>query len=241
MKRNSRYFISIAISIVLISSIAFGASPVTMNKAYNMLTNGDNCYVIGGFKLIHTVDPAVGDSEQINTGQNLNGTAIFHSRIELINTDTNKSYTFDVNPVTGSDSKWYYHDAKKLEKNDNEPYWVLSVPAGNYEVTDFTCTVTLTMPGYLPFSETWIKVPVVKLVKRDIKFSVQNKQLVYFGDYNFALASYICLNKQTKLYWPYKLTIDFKDNFDSVKQTLINGADSKTQEKMNNLEIISAL
>jgi hypothetical protein len=211
-----------------------------MKKSYSMLSNSNDCYILGGFKLIHTMDPSIGDPDILSTARNLNGVAVFHTRIELLNTDTNKSYTFDVNPVTGSDTKWYYRNARKLENNDQEPYWVLSVPAGNYEVTNFTCMVTLSEPGYLPFSEKWIDAPVAKYVKKDLKFSVQNKQLVYIGDYNFSLASYICVSAKTNLYWPYRLTIDLQNNFDSVKETLLNGADSKAKEKLNNLEMISA-
>lgn len=238
MKKTARYFLSLFVLIVFSSSIISAAGPVALEKASGVLKGGGNkCYLIGGFKLLHTMDPAVGDPEEIKTSQNLNGQCVFRTRIDVINTANNRSYSFDVNPVTGSNNKWYYRNDKKLEWNDHNPYWIMEVPAGTYELQNFNCSVTISMNGYLPFNEKWIDVPVSKWIGRTVNFNVAENQIVYFGDYQCSLASYFCLNKVTRLYGPCRLEIDLIDNFDSVEDALLNLA----KDRKTGREIVSGL
>jgi hypothetical protein len=238
MKKTGKYFLTLLVLLAFSVSIIAAASPFSPDKASGILRgNSKKCYIIGGFKLLHTMDPSVGNPEIIETGQNLNGQCGFHTKIEVLNTGNNKSYIFDVNPITGSDNRWYYRNAKKLEWNDNNPYWMIEVPAGTYEVKSFTCVVTLTMNGYLPFNEKWIDAPVSRVMGRSVNFNVQENQIVYIGDYQCSLASYICLNKITQLYWPWKLAIDLIDNFDTVNETLLN----TVKDRKTAMEIVNGL
>jgi len=117
----------------------------------------------------------------------------------------------------------------------------LKVPAGSYELANFICSLTLTIPGYQDYREPIFDVPMEKFIKRSLNIQVQEKQIVYIGDYNTTLITFICLSKVEDL-WPFgRLGIELKDGFEEAKTAFVNGADEKLKEKLNEYQFVSAL
>jgi hypothetical protein len=243
MRKLVVLFCFIMITVLLLSPISFGlGSQMSIDKAYEDLNKdkGNDCYVIGNFPLTHLKDQAVANPTIVSGGREVNNICDFDIRIELINTDKNKTYLIKPKPITGSELG-YYHSEKLLAKNSNDPCWVLKIPAGNYQIRDFICSLILKMSGYEDFRAAVVDVPINKLVNKTISFSAQAKQIIYLGDYDSTFRTYICLYAGTQLYTFRDLKIDLKDNFETVKTNFINGADDKVKEKLNGYEFISIL
>jgi hypothetical protein len=84
-------------------------------------------------------------------------------------------------------------------------------------------------------------VPFSKVLKKEIKFSVQPKQIVYIGDYEGEFRTFIWLSNENRLYTYRNLSFTVTDNFETVKTKFIEEANDKTKEKINALEFVSAL
>ena len=244
MKKIFKYLSLLIVLVIISASISFGADTISFSKAYKALNQdkGKEGYIIGKFPLIHMKDRSIGYPQVVNEARDINSDSGFTIRFELVNTEKNKKYTIFLKPVTGSDTTTYYYGREKLlEENNNEPYWVLKVPAGSYELTDFLCSLTLTLGGYQDYRKPIFDIPIAELVKRSVNFKVQEKQIVYIGDYNTTLTTYICLNKVEALYAFRKLKIEFSDNFETTKAAFLTGADDKLKEKLNEFQFVSAL
>jgi hypothetical protein len=243
MRQFIKYSCLISMWVILFSSISFGlGSPISLNKAYEDLSKdkGKDCYIIGKFAMTHLEDRAVANADIASEARDINNESSFSIRIELVNIDTNKTYLIYQKPVSGSASV-YYRNEKMLTENSNNPYWVLKVPAGTYQIRNFICNLTLTMSGYQDFRAAVLEVPVAKVAKKAIHFSARAKQLIYIGDYDTTFTTYICLNNATEIYTFRDLKIDLNNNFETVKTNFINGADDKLKEKLNGYEFISVL
>jgi hypothetical protein len=243
MKNLLKFLCLVFILGVMVSSICFGYSGSTMSisKACKDLSQdkGKDCYIIGKFVMIHTEDISIAQPEIANGASDLASLSTFSIRIELLNTNNNKTSAFFLKPVTGSST--YYKNEKQLAENAEDPYWVLKVPAGTYAITNFICSLTVKQPGYQDFREPVIEVPVSKVINRPVNFTTQPKQIIYIGDYDTILTTYICLYQVTQIYTFRNLKIDLKDNFETAKTSFINGADDKTKEKLNDYDFVSAL
>jgi hypothetical protein len=241
MKRFIRFSCLILMGLILFSAMSFGFGPVMpLNKVYKDLSkdHGKSCYIIGKFHMTNLKDQAVADEDIASEAIDINNNAKFEIRIELFNTVTNKTYFIYPKPIIGSASV-YYHNEKQLAANSKDPYWILKVPAGTYQIRDFLCRLMLRMDNYLDFQATVLDVPVAKVVKKALDFTAQPKQLIYIGDYDTTFTTFICLKAVTQIYTFRDLKIDLNDNFETFKTTFINGADDKLKEKLNGYEFIS--
>lgn len=246
MKKGIKYLIFTLILIVITASITFGAGDtISLNQAYRDLKSdgGKQGYIIGKFPMVHLRDSSIGYPQIINEARDINLYARFSIRFDIVNAEKKrKKYTVFLKPVTGSDTVVYYLGKEKmLEENTNDSYWVLKVPEGSYELANFICSLTLTIPGYNDYREPIFDVPMTKLIKRSLNIQVQEKQIVYIGDYNTTLITYICLNKVESLYPFGRLGIDLKDSFEEVKAGFLNGADDELKAKINEYQFVSAL
>jgi hypothetical protein len=212
-----------------------------MDKAYQELSrdNGKNCYVIGSFQFIHTVDPLMLDEKIRNNAIDINYQSTFKTNIEMINTKTNQKYTWELKPVPGS-STFYYRESR-LTKNAEDPYLILKIPAGDYLLSSVVSNLCITKPGYHDFRKQMFNMTISELVKKEIHFTIQAKQIVCIGDYDCKLKTYICCNNSSMYYWSYNFNINLNDNFENLKATLLDGADDKLKAKLNQYEIVSAL
>ncbi|HBE76873.1 MAG TPA: hypothetical protein DDW65_03705 [Firmicutes bacterium] len=243
MKRSIKWVCLLTVGVVLFSAICLGSdSPMSQSKAYEDLSKdkGKDCYIIGKFAMTHLEDRAVADEKIASEGRDINSECSFSTRIELVNTDTNKTFLLNLKPVNGSATA-YYHNEKMLTENSNDPYWILKVPAGTYEIRNFISSLILRMPGYQDFRAAVIETPVNRVAKKTIHFTAQEKQLIYIGDYDTTLTTYICLNAMTSIYTFRNLKIDLKDNFETLKTDFIDGANDKLKEKLNDYEFVSIL
>ena len=103
------------------------------------------------------------------------------------------------------------------------------------------CSLTLSLAGYQSYRAPVIVVPVTKLIKRNVSIAAQPKQIVYIGDYDTTLITYICLYQQNRLGIFRNLQIDLKNNLDDRKNSFMSSADDKTKAKLDNFQFISAL
>lgn len=246
MRKIFKYFSFTIILAIVLSSISFGAGDtISLEKAYEALNsdNGKYGYIIGKFPMVHLKDSSIGYPQIINEARDINLYSRFSIRFDLVNAEKKrKKYTVFLKPVNGSDTIVYYLGKEKvLEENTSDPYWVLKVPAGSYELGNFICSLTLTIPGYNDYRDPIYDVPMTKLIKRSLNIQAQEKQIVYIGDYNTTLKTFICLNKVESLYPFGKLLIELKDDFEATKAAFINGADDKLKEKLNEYQFVSAL
>lgn len=246
MRKKFKFLSLLVVLMILISSISFGAGdPISLKKAYQQLKkdNGKAGYIIGKFPMVHLRDSAIGNPQIINEARDINLYSRFSIRFDLVNAEKKKQkYTVFLKPANGSDTVVYYLGKEKLlQENTDDSYWVIKVPAGTYELANFICSLTLTIPGYQDFREPIFDVPMAKLINRSLNIQVQEKQLVYIGDYHTRLITYICLNKVEALY-PYgRLGIDLVDSFEDVKAHFLNGADEALKAKLDEYQFVSAL
>lgn len=244
-----RIFNCLSLSIILaivLSSISFGAGDtMSLKEAYQELNadNGKQGYIIGKFPMVHLKDSSIGYPQIVNEARDINLYSRFSIRFDLVNSEKKrKKYTVFLKPVNGSDTTVYYVGKEKmLEENTNDPYWVLKVPAGSYELANFICSLSLIIPGYQDYRDPIYDLPMTKLIKRSLNIQVQEKQIIYIGDYNTTLITFICLNKVEALYPFGRLGIELKDGFEEAKTAFINGADEKFKEKLNEYQFVSAL
>ncbi len=246
MKKGFKYLILALILIVITSSISFGAGDtISLEKAYQELNrdNGKQGYIIGKFPMVHLLNSSIGYPQIVEEARDINLYARFSIRFELVNAEKKrKKYTIFLKPINGSDTVVYYLGKEKLlQENTNDSYWILKVPAGSYELLNFICSLTLTIPGYQDYRQPIFDVPMVELIKRSLDIQVREKQIVYIGDYNTTLITYICLNKVESLYPFGRLGIDLKNSFEEVKTDLLNSADEELKAKLNEFQFISAL
>jgi hypothetical protein len=243
MKRFIQHFFLLSIGLILISSVSFGlGSQMTIKKAYDDLEKdkGNDCYVIGKFPLTHLMDQTVANPDIASGARDINSNCTFDIRIELINVENNKVYLINPKPVTGSYGG-YYHNDKLLAQNSDDPFWVMKIPVGDYQIRDFICSLILRLPGYQDFRAAVVEAPVTKIVKKSISFSSQPKQIIYLGDYDMTFTTFICLNAGTQLYTFNNIKVNLENNFEAVKTDFLNGADEKLKEKLNGYEFISVL
>ncbi len=241
MRKLIKYLCPISIGVILLSAISYGiGSPMSLNKAYRDLNKdkGKDCYIIGKFAMTHQLNPDAALTDIATKARDINGESSFEIKIELVNTDTNKTYPIHLKPVTGSASI-YYRSEKKLTGNGNDPYWILKVPSGTYQIRNFICSLILRMSGYHDFRAAVLEVPVAKVAKKSVRFTAQPKQLIYIGDYDTTFKTHICLAGETIYTFP-DLKIDLSDNFESFKSTFIHGANDTLKEKLNDYQLISA-
>ncbi|NLY76448.1 MAG: hypothetical protein GX075_14335 [Firmicutes bacterium] len=246
MNRIFKYLSLSVFLIVLISSLSFGAGDtMSLEETYKVLENdkGKSGYLIGKFPMVHLRDSSIGYPQIVNESSDINHEARFSIRMELVNTaNKRKKYTIFFKPVNGSDTGVYYLGKEKmLQENTDDPYWIIKVPAGSYELANFLCSLTLVIPGYQDFREPIYDVPMTELIKRPLNIRVNEKQIVYIGDYDTVLITYICLNKVESLYPFGRLGIKFQDNFEDAKAAFLNGADPSLKEKLNEYQFVSAL
>ena len=138
MKKIFKYLSGLVILMAFISSISLGASTVSISQASKSMSDKDkDCYMLENLPMIHTRDVSVADKDIADNARDINGDSEFNTRIQLVNSDTHKTYEINLKPINGSNTTAYYRKTKQLEENTNDPYWVLKVPAGNYEIGDF--------------------------------------------------------------------------------------------------------
>ena len=246
MKKGFKYLSLALILMVITTSISFGAGDtISLKETYQELNrdNGRQGYIIGKFPMVHLRDSSIGYPQIINEARDINLYSRFSIRFDIVNSEKKrKKYTVFLKPVSGSDTVVYYLGKEKmLEENNNDSYWVLKVPAGSYELANFICSLTLTIPGYNDYREPIYDMPMTELIKRSVNIQVQEKQIVYIGDYDTTLKTYICLNKVEALYPFGRLGINFKDGFEDAKAAFLSGADESLKEKINEYQFVSAL
>lgn len=241
MKKISYVLCLMLLFLTVFSFISFGANaPLTIEKAYKTISqnNGKDAFIIGNFSMIHTKNRDIVPDDIREACQDIGNSCSYYVRMQLTNTEKNTQYLFDMKPITGSTA---YRDAKKLEQNAKDPYWVLQVPPGNYEISNFIIKVNINMQGYHTFSEEMLNVPVSKIINRQINFNAAANQIVYIGDFDTVLETYICLAGDNRIYWPRRVNINLNNNFETVKTNFLNGADDKSKDKISAYDFVSAL
>ncbi len=239
----TKYFVLLIILVVIISSISFGTEVplASFVKTYKSLKGSSDsfCYIIGKFPMTHISDSSIGIPEVVEKGLDVNEYSMFVTKIKIKNSDSGRTYDFDLKAVSGSNPAYY--SEKKLSENTNDSYYVLRVPSGKYELTNLSSNLSLYQPNYSTFTSQILDVPVSRMINKTISFSTEPKQIVYIGDYNTFFITYICSYEQTSLY-PFRvIKMELKDDFETFKTTFINGADEKTKAKLEEYEFVSIL
>jgi hypothetical protein len=144
-----------------------------------------------------------------------------------------------MNPLTGSSTTYYFES--RLVKEVQELYWFLEVPAGNYEVTEISCMLSLRMASYYDYDKPLFNYPISQFAQRKVIATLQPKQIVYLGDYDANFRSNILLFGIGGLGRYFNFKLDVNNNLDAAKTILLEGADPKLPEKLKNYTIISAL
>jgi hypothetical protein len=126
-----------------------------------------------------------------------------------------------------------------LERNTVDPYWVLKVPSGNYELDTIVCKYRISKDGYYDFQSTLFEGPISRALHKRITFQADSGQIIYLGDYQCLLATYIYLTSTT-ICPLYKVKFKLENNFENAKTLLLNST-ANFQEKLGRLELIFIL
>ncbi len=239
MKKFLFRFSLLSLFMLLVSATCFSApAPLSLDKAGKAISSskGKTCFIFGSFKLVHT-RWNIRDPKLVGSVEDVNNDCKCLISLDLLNVDTNKSFQLKLKPVTGSNTIDYA--ASLLSKNDEDPYWVIELPPGNYELATVTFRLTMDRIGYFYFDEDIVTIPIARDIKRRISFNAQAKQLIYIGDYDVDFKSNIGLVAVTQIYPYHQLKVKLTDNFEATKTTLINATEAK--DKLDAFELISAL
>ncbi len=231
---------------IMLSSISFGAGDtISLEEAYKTINKdkGKFGYIIGKFPMTHYKDGLYGTLEIGDRLRDINPYSRFSIRFNIVEAEKKKKkYTVFLKPVTGSDTTAYYPGREEyLLKNTIDPFWVLKVPAGSYELEDFICSLTLNIPGYHDWRGAIYDGPMAKLINRSLNIQVQEKQIVYIGDYHTIIKTFISLDKDNRVYPFGNILIQLQNGFEEAKNTFLIGADDKLKEKLNEYQVVSAL
>ncbi len=241
MKNRSSIFIALLFSLFCCITVAngFNEGPFSLDTAYKEFSNSDGaqCFVVGSFKVIHTKwdiqDPELDNTESINNSSMCSLTA------SLERLDNNKNYKLKFKPVSGSDSILY--PKKTLAKNDDDPFWVIPIQPGEYELTTVTFRLTMNKNGYRPFDTEIFTVPLMRDLKRKIRFTAKPNQLIYIGDYAADFKTNIRLSQMTSIYTANQCKFSLADNFEAFNATLTARAKERAKTKLSTIEIVDAL
>jgi hypothetical protein len=221
----------------------FGSATMNLEKARKVIEKSDanSCFLIGGFTLLHKSDRSLVNAqiaEKVGEEDNQFFDGTFYTKIELVNREKAKRYKIDLKPITGCEHG-YYRNQKELERNTADPYWVLEVPPGSYELDTIACNYRLAKDGYYDYQSTLFQGPLSRVLHQRITFQANSGQIIYMGDYQCLLATYI--------YWSldlicplFKTNIKLDNNFENVKNLLLNTNDN-FKKKLDRFELISIL
>ncbi|HYH03017.1 MAG TPA: hypothetical protein VEC37_07955 [Bacillota bacterium] len=239
-------FLLVSLIIVLsgVSTVCWGlGSPaMDMEKAYKTIgkSKGNSCFIVGRFTILHKNDPSIADPKLVQGKENINTDCLFNTCMELVNLENNKKYELEFKPIPGSVAR-YYFSQKKLEENAADPYWILEVPQGNYELDNVICKFTLRKDGFMDYNDQLFNIPVARLLHKKISIQAKPNQIVYIGDFQANLTTHFIMDAQNYFYPFRKFNLEYSNNFESAKSALINGANDKIKEKLNQFEIVSII
>ncbi len=241
MKIRTSILIVLLFSLFCFITVVNGLNegPFPLEKADKAFSDSDgtSCFVAGSFKVIHTKwdiqDPELDNTESINNS------TICSLAASLEQLDNNKNYKLKFKPVSGSDSILY--PKKTLVKNDDDPFWVIAIQPGEYELTTVTFRLTMNKSGYRPFDAEIFTVPLMRDLKRKIRFTAKANQLIYIGDYEADFKTNIRLSRITSIYPVNQCKFSLTDNFEAFNAILTARANERAKTKLATIEMVDAL
>lgn len=241
--RTNKYLLGLCILVLALSTVCFGfGSPVTpIEKIGKTIEKRDenSCFLIGSFTLLHKTDPSIVPATLAEDKSPLNMDCRFNTFMEIVNPESQKKYAVGFKPIAGSNPRYY--NSKKFAENGADPYWILEVPAGTYQLDTIVAKYSIHKDGYEDYFSHLFDVPVSRVVQQKIFIDAKAGQIVYIGDFEANLTTHILLDNQNRLY-PFRMfNMALKNNFDAAKTALMEKVDEKTKAKLSQMEIVSAL
>lgn len=241
--RTNKYLLGLGILALALSTVCFGfGSPVIpIEKVGKTIqkSDKDSCLLIGSFTLLHKTDPSIVPATFAEDKSILNMDCRFDTFVEIVNPASQKKYAIGFKPIPGSNPRYY--NSKKFDENAADPYWVLEVPAGTYQLDTIVCKYSIHKDGYEDYYSHLFDVPVSRVVHQKITVEAKAGQVIYLGDYAAQLATHILFDNHSTLYPFSTFDMTLKNNFDAAKTTLMEKVDEKTKAKLSQMEFVSAL